>query len=102
MASGIFDIAVTANPFIKNKAPLIEMSSLPWLITDAEAKDGKIRMMIKDTPDAAAREVVVQIPVLGAYSKTIETQIQNNLDALLAGGGKPAAKKARAKTGKKK
>ena len=40
--------------------------------------------------------------LLGAFSKTIETQIQNNLDVLLAGGGKPAAKKARAKTGKKK
>ncbi|HUY04897.1 MAG TPA: TRAP transporter substrate-binding protein DctP [Rhodocyclaceae bacterium] len=35
--SGIFDISVAANPFIKNKAPLIEFSSLPWLIQDAEA-----------------------------------------------------------------
>ena len=36
-ASGIFDIAVTANIFIKSKAPLLEMSSLPWMIFDAEA-----------------------------------------------------------------
>ncbi|MFO1266756.1 MAG: TRAP transporter substrate-binding protein DctP [Rubrivivax sp.] len=37
VASGVFDVAVTANPFIKSKAPLLEMSRLPWLITDAEA-----------------------------------------------------------------
>ncbi|MDN5250374.1 TRAP transporter substrate-binding protein DctP [Betaproteobacteria bacterium LSUCC0117] len=37
VASGIFDIAVTANIFIKSKAPLLEMSQLPWLIYDAEA-----------------------------------------------------------------
>ena len=37
VASGIFDIAVTANVFIKNKAPLLEMSQLPWMISDAEA-----------------------------------------------------------------
>ncbi|MBE0615073.1 MAG: TRAP transporter substrate-binding protein DctP [Burkholderiales bacterium] len=35
--SGIFDVGFTANPFIKNKAPLIEFSSLPWLVSDAEA-----------------------------------------------------------------
>jgi TRAP-type C4-dicarboxylate transport system substrate-binding protein len=35
--SDIFDIGFTANPFIKNKAPLIEFSSLPWLVSDAEA-----------------------------------------------------------------
>jgi len=35
--------------------------------------------------------------LLGAFSKTIETEIEKNLDALLAGGrgkAKPAAKKA--------
>lgn len=37
VASSIFDIAITANQFIKNKAPLLEMSQLPWLISDAEA-----------------------------------------------------------------
>ena len=35
--SDVFDIGFTANPFIKNKAPLIEFSSLPWLVSDAEA-----------------------------------------------------------------
>ncbi len=36
-SSGIFDIAFSINPFIKSKAPLIEVSSLPWLVSDAEA-----------------------------------------------------------------
>lgn len=35
--SGVFDIGFTANPFIKNKAPLIEFSSLPWLVSETEA-----------------------------------------------------------------
>ena len=38
--------------------------------------------------------------LLGAFSKTIETEIEKNLDALLA-KGKPAAKKAAAKPAKK-
>ncbi|MBX3625862.1 MAG: polyhydroxyalkanoic acid system family protein [Rhizobacter sp.] len=32
--------------------------------------------------------------LLGAFSKTIESEIEKNLDALLAAGGKTAAKKA--------
>jgi TRAP-type C4-dicarboxylate transport system substrate-binding protein len=36
-ASGIFDIAMTANPFIKSKAPLLEVASLPFLVDNAEA-----------------------------------------------------------------
>ena len=40
------------------------------MITEAEAKDGVVKMMVKDDPDAAAQEVVVKIPVLGAYSET--------------------------------
>lgn len=40
------------------------------LITEAEATDGKIRMMVKDKADGPAREVVVEIPVLGPYSET--------------------------------
>ena len=40
------------------------------LITQAEAKDGVLKMMVKDSPDAAAQEVVVKIPALGAYSET--------------------------------
>ena len=38
--------------------------------------------------------------LLGAFSKTIETEIEKNLDALLS-KSKPAAKKAAAKTSKK-
>ena len=37
--------------------------------------------------------------LLGAFAKTIEAEIEKNLDALLAKGAKPAAKKA---AGKKK
>ncbi|HEX5790850.1 MAG TPA: DUF6288 domain-containing protein, partial [Luteolibacter sp.] len=40
------------------------------LITEAEAKDGVMKMMVKDSPEGAAREVVVKIPVFGAYSDT--------------------------------
>lgn len=36
-ASGIFDMAMTANPFIKSKAPLLEVTSLPFLVSNAEA-----------------------------------------------------------------
>ena len=35
--------------------------------------------------------------LLGAFSKTIESVIEKNLDALLAAGSKPAAKKKAAK-----
>jgi putative polyhydroxyalkanoate system protein len=38
--------------------------------------------------------------LLGAFSKTIESEIEKNLDALLA-KSKPAAKKAAGKTSKK-
>jgi hypothetical protein len=40
------------------------------LITEAEASDGKLHMKVKDDPKADAQTVVVQIPVLGAYSET--------------------------------
>ncbi|HEX5791110.1 MAG TPA: DUF6288 domain-containing protein, partial [Luteolibacter sp.] len=36
----------------------------------AEAADGIIKLMVKEKPDAKAEEVIVKIPVLGAYSKT--------------------------------
>ena len=35
--------------------------------------------------------------LLGAFSKTIQSEIEKNLDALLAAGSKPAAKKRAAK-----
>ncbi|PQJ29474.1 hypothetical protein BSZ32_13895 [Rubritalea profundi] len=40
------------------------------MITEAEAKGGIMKMMVKDDPKSAAKEVVVKIPALGAYSKT--------------------------------
>lgn len=39
-------------------------------ITEAEAKGGILKLMIKDKPDDKAREVTIKIPALGAYSKT--------------------------------
>ena len=40
--------------------------------------------------------------LLGAFSKTIENEIERNLDMLLDKNAKPAAKKAAAKGGRKK
>ncbi len=40
------------------------------IITKAEATDGVVRFMIKDHEEDQAREVIVNIPVLGAYSET--------------------------------
>jgi len=40
------------------------------IITKAEASDGVVKFMVKDAAEAAAQEVIVKIPVLGAYSKT--------------------------------
>jgi len=40
------------------------------MITEAEAKDGVLKMMVKDAPKAAAQEVIVKIPALGTYSDT--------------------------------
>lgn len=39
-------------------------------ITEAEAKGGVMKMMVKEDAKAAAKEVIVKIPALGAYSKT--------------------------------
>jgi len=52
---------------LKDIDPRIQLGRI---ITAAEAGDGVVKLMVKDTPEAAAREVVVRIPVLGAYSKT--------------------------------
>jgi hypothetical protein len=40
------------------------------IITKAEASDGVVKLVVKDTAEAAAQEVIVKIPILGAYSKT--------------------------------
>jgi hypothetical protein len=52
---------------LKDEDPRVLLGN--W-ITEAEAKDGVMKMMVKDTPDAAAQEVIVKIPALGAYSET--------------------------------
>jgi hypothetical protein len=53
---------------LKDIDPRIQLGAI---ITKAEATDGVIKLMIKETPDAkTADEVIVNIPVLGAYSKT--------------------------------
>ena len=40
------------------------------IIAKAEAKDGLVKLMIRENKDAQPTEVVVKIPVLGPYSKT--------------------------------
>lgn len=52
---------------LKDEDPRVLLGN--W-ITEAEEKDGIMKMMVKDSPDAAAQEVVVRIPALGAYSET--------------------------------
>ena len=53
---------------LKGKDPRVILGNL---ITEAEAKDGILKMMVKDAPDAqSAREVVVKIPVMGKYADT--------------------------------
>ncbi|MBT8038393.1 MAG: PDZ domain-containing protein [Verrucomicrobiae bacterium] len=53
--------------FLKDIDPRIQLAKM---ITDAEASDGLIKLMIKETPDAKPHQVVVKIPVLGGYSKS--------------------------------
>jgi len=52
---------------LKDIDPRIQLAKI---ITDAEASDGLMKFMIKDTAGAPAREVIVKLPVLGSYSKT--------------------------------
>ena len=52
---------------LKDIDPRIQLGAI---ITKAEATDGVIKFMVKEKPDAKAEEVIVKIPVLGAYSKT--------------------------------
>ena len=47
--------------------PRIQLGNI---ITAAEAADGVVKFMVKDAAEAPPQEVVVKIPVLGAYSKT--------------------------------
>ncbi len=52
---------------LKDIDPRVQLGAI---ITKAEATDGIITFMVKETPEAKAEEVIVTIPVLGAYSKT--------------------------------
>jgi len=52
---------------LKDIDPRIQLGQM---IEKAEATDGVLKFMLKDDEKAAAKEVVVNIPVLGAYSKT--------------------------------
>ncbi|MFN5737559.1 MAG: DUF6288 domain-containing protein, partial [Akkermansiaceae bacterium] len=53
---------------LKDIDPRIQLGAI---ITKAEATDGVIKFMLKETADAkTAEEVIVKIPVLGSYSKT--------------------------------
>jgi len=40
------------------------------ILAAAEASDGVVKFMVKDTAGAETQQVIVKIPVLGAYSKT--------------------------------
>lgn len=51
---------------LKDIDPRIQLAKI---ITDTEAADGIMKFMIKETLDAKAEEVIVKVPVLGAYSK---------------------------------
>lgn len=71
---------------LKDEDPRVLLGN--W-ITEAEAKDGVMKLMVKDAPNATAKEVLVKIPVLGAYSKTwplncmkSERIVRNHADAL--------------------
>ncbi len=52
---------------LKDEDPRVLLGNM---ITEAEARDGVMKMMVKDDPEAVAQEVIVKIPALGAYSKT--------------------------------
>ena len=52
---------------LKDIDPRIQLGRI---IEKTEATDGVIQLMVMDDAKAAAKEVIVNIPVLGAYSKT--------------------------------
>ncbi|MCX6873263.1 MAG: DUF6288 domain-containing protein [Verrucomicrobia bacterium] len=52
---------------LKDIDPRIQLGDI---ITAAEAADGVVKLVVRDAPEAPPREIVVNIPVLGAYSKT--------------------------------
>lgn len=60
-------IASINGEILKDIDPRIQLGNM---ITAAEAKDGVMKMQVADKPGGVTREVVVRIPVLGAFSKT--------------------------------
>jgi len=52
---------------LKDIDPRVQLGSI---ITAAEATDGRVVFALRDKEDSPVQEVVVTIPVLGAYSKT--------------------------------
>ena len=52
---------------LKDIDPRIQLGQI---LEKAEATDGTLKFMVKDDPNASAKEVIVKIPVLGTYSKT--------------------------------
>ncbi len=52
---------------LKDVDPRITLGDI---VTEAEATDGRVALRIRDTEDGEPYDVVVQIPVLGAYSDT--------------------------------
>ncbi|MBL7133813.1 MAG: hypothetical protein ISS78_06925, partial [Phycisphaerae bacterium] len=52
---------------LKDIDPRIQLGEI---LAEAEATDGVMKFVVEDAPDARAEEVVVKVPVLGAYAKT--------------------------------
>jgi len=52
---------------LKDVDPRIQLGDM---ITAAEAKDGIMKLLVTDKPGAPTREVIINIPVMGAFSKT--------------------------------
>jgi len=75
---------------LKDIDPRIQLGRI---VAAAEASNGVLKFMVKDTPGAKATEVVVKIPVLGAYSDTwplncpkSDKVVRNFADYLAKGG----------------
>ena len=52
---------------LKDIDPRIQLGRI---LTDAEASNGVLKFVVRGQEDAPAQEVIVKVPVLGAYSKT--------------------------------
>ncbi len=52
---------------LKDIDPRIQLAQI---LAAAEATDGVMKFAVKDAPDTKAEEVIVKVPVLGAYSET--------------------------------